>query len=72
MVLVTNLPKRIAQIEAKADESALLGSLSADPEARVYNRRLTDELREYAKKLKMQHELQENDGTFDQSDWQRV
>ena len=49
---MTNLKERIEEIEAKAAESTLLGNLSIDPEARVYNRRLAEELREYAAKLK--------------------
>lgn len=44
--------RRIDEIEAKAAESELIASLAADPEARIYNRRLAEELREYAQQLR--------------------
>jgi hypothetical protein len=49
---LTDLQKKIDDVEAKAAESELIGRLSADPEARIYNRRLAEELREYAARLK--------------------
>jgi hypothetical protein len=57
---VTDLGKRIEEIEAKAAESEQLGNLSADAEVRIYNRRLAFELKEYAGKLRRQMEA---DGT---------
>lgn len=44
--------QKIAEIEAKAAESELIGNLSTDPDVRAYNRRLAVELREFAAKLK--------------------
>lgn len=49
---MTDHRKRIEDIEAKAAESELIGSLAADEEVRVYNRRLAVELREYAARLR--------------------
>jgi hypothetical protein len=51
---VTNLKQRIEDIELKAAESDLLSTLSTDDEVRIYNRRLTVELRQYAQKLRQQ------------------
>ena len=56
MPRVTDLEKRVEDIEAKAAESELLGNLSMDAEARVYNRRLAIELKEYAQRLRRQIE----------------
>ncbi|AMA58576.1 MULTISPECIES: hypothetical protein [unclassified Bradyrhizobium] len=53
---MTNLKQRIEDVEVKAAESELLGNLSADEEVRIYNRRLTVELKQYAKKLRRQLE----------------
>ena len=49
---MTDLAKRIEDIELKASESERIGNLSTDPEVRVYNERLAVELREYAQKLR--------------------
>jgi hypothetical protein len=49
---MTDLAKRIEEIELKASESERIGNLSTDPEVRVYNERLAVELREYAQKLR--------------------
>lgn len=49
---MSEVQKRIEQVEAKAAESELLSRLSVDPEARLYNRRLAIELREFAAKLR--------------------
>lgn len=54
--LLTDLEKRVEEIEARAAESKLLGNLSMDEEARIYNRRLAVELKEYALKLRGQME----------------
>lgn len=51
---MSDLQKRIDEVEAKATESELLAGLSVDPEARLYNRRLAVELREFAAKLRGQ------------------
>ena len=53
---MTDFEKRVEEIEAKAAESELLGNLSRDEEARIYNRRLAVELKEYARKLRGQME----------------
>jgi len=45
--------RRIDEIEAKATESELIGRLATDPEIRIYNLRLGEELRAYAQQLKM-------------------
>ena len=54
MPRVTDLEKRIEDIETKAAESELLGNLSMDEEARIYNRRLAVKLKEYARRLRRQ------------------
>jgi hypothetical protein len=54
---VTNLEKRVEEIEIKAAESELIGNLSMDEEIRTYNRRLAVELKEYAQKLRRQIEI---------------
>lgn len=51
---MTNLKQRIEEIELKAAESDLMSTLSTDEEVRIYNRRLTVELRQYAQKLRQQ------------------
>jgi hypothetical protein len=53
---VKSLEKRVEEIEAKAAESERLGNLSRDEEARIYNRRLAVELKEYARKLRLELE----------------
>lgn len=49
---MTDTQKRIDEIEARAAESELIGSLATDDEVRVYNRRLAVELRELAARLR--------------------
>ena len=49
---MTDLGKRIEEIESKAAESERLARLSADSDARIYNLRIAVELREYAQKLR--------------------
>ena len=49
---MTELEKRIDEIEKKAAESELIGTLATDPEVRNYNTRLAIELRDYAGKLR--------------------
>ncbi|WFU82597.1 hypothetical protein QA645_07630 [Bradyrhizobium sp. CIAT3101] len=53
---MTDLEERVEEIEARAAESELLGNLSMEEEARIYNRRLAVELKEYALKLRGQME----------------
>lgn len=49
---MSDTQRRIEEIEARAAESDLIGSLAMDDEVRVYNRRLAVELREFAAKLR--------------------
>lgn len=50
--IMTELEKRIDEIEKKAAESDLIGTLATNPEVRTYNKRLTAELRDFARKLR--------------------
>jgi hypothetical protein len=49
---MSNLQKQIELLEARANEAELLGSLACKPETRAYNRRLSDELRNEARRLR--------------------
>ena len=49
---MNDLQKRIDELEIKAAESALIADLATDPEARIYNTRLAQELREYIARLR--------------------
>jgi hypothetical protein len=51
---MTDLQKQIDEIETKAAESALIANLATDPEARAFNTRLTQELRERVERLRQQ------------------
>lgn len=51
---MTDISKRIEDTEKKAAESDLLARLSADEEARLYNRSVSAELWAYARKLRSQ------------------
>ena len=49
---MSNLHQKIIEIEAKAAESQLTADLATCEEARTYNRRLAEELREFASRLR--------------------
>ena len=51
---MTDPRQQIEDVESKAAESELLGTLSADEEVRIYNRRLAVELKQYADRLRRQ------------------
>lgn len=52
--LVIELRKRIDELEVRAAESALIADLATDPDARAYNARLAQNLREYIARLRQQ------------------
>ena len=51
---MTDLQTQIDQLEARGVEAELLGYLACDSDTRVRNRRLADELRQEAEKLRRQ------------------
>ena len=51
---MTDLQREIDEIETKAAEFALIANLATDPDARIFNTRLAEELRERAEKLRQQ------------------
>jgi hypothetical protein len=51
---MTDLQKRIDQLEARSLESQLIADLATDPEARLYNSSLAKELMDQAANLRRQ------------------
>lgn len=50
--MVSELRKRIDELEVLAAESALIADLATDPNARAHNARLAQKLREYVARLR--------------------